>query len=418
MPVHLTLDDITLLLKPGMRVFLPGLASESSAIREALQTNPHTADGVTFCGAMAPGINLFDYASLHPTARVETLFMAPPLRGSATAGKVDHFPIGYHAAFEHFSKTIFDLTVLHVAPPDASGMCSFGITSDFEGAALNKARTVLAIINPLMPVTNGPTIKYKDIDFVSEQAVPLSNFPVDLTGDGISGQIARHVARLIRDGDCLQFGLGRIPSLVISSITDRRRLTIHSGLVTDAILSLLSNGSIASQDRGSRSPIVTNAFVGTTKLYEQGGRDDVAFANVGFTHALTTLARIPNLVSINSAVEVDLFGQVNSETIGSRSVSGVGGALDFIRGANALPNGRAIVALPSVTTNGESRLVTSFKAGVPVTIPRADGIIVVTENGIADLRNLSANRRAKSLIAIASPLHQDRLAKEFVDGKN
>jgi|GEM_PF-2082748 len=346
MPVHLTLDGITWLLKPGMRVFLSGLASESSAFREALQTNPHTADGVTFCGAMAPGINVFDYASLHPTARVETLFMAPPNRESAAAGKVDHLPIGYHAAFGQFSKTIFDLAVLHVAPPDASGMCSFGVTSDFQEAALNNTRTILAIVNPLMPTTNGPAIRYDDIDFISEQAVPISAFPVDLAGDRISERIARHVAGLIRDGDCLQFGLGRIPNLVISSLTDRRRLTIHSGLVTDAVISLLGAGSIASQNRGCRSPIITNAFVGTAKLYEQGGRDDVAFASVGFTHALTTLARIPNLVSINSAIEIDLFGQVNSETIGHRSVSGIGGALDFIRGANALPGGRPIVAVP------------------------------------------------------------------------
>jgi len=415
MPRSLSATDLAGLLSPGQRIFVPGLASELPLIRRALEACPEAASDITFCGALVPGINSFDYASLHRSSRVEALFVSPLHAASMAAGQVDQIPLGYHAAFQHYGQTSFDLVVVHVSPPDVAGRCSLGVTTDFAEAALRGARRVMAVVNPLMPRTAGPSIAFESFDFVIEESSTLPSLAAEASADPASIRIAENVAALIRDGDCLQFGIGKLPGLILGSLGDRRRLTVHSGLVTDAVLPLLEAGSLAGPEHAGRRPVVTNALVGTSNLYERATSDEFLFANVGYTHAFDTLSHLTNFVSINSAIEVDLFGQVNSETIAGRPVSGIGGAGDFIRGANAYIGGRAIVALPSVTAKGKSRLVTRFDAGAPVSIPRSEGIIVVTENGVADLRGKSVRRRAEALIEIAADVHREELSRVFFD---
>lgn len=404
-PRQLSPDDVPDLLRPNMRVFVQGLASETALFHQALQARPESASGVHFCGALIPGINEFDYASLTPTAELTGLFLMPAYAASMAQGRVHHLPMHYSDAYRWFASQHFDLVVLHVAPPDEQGLCSLGVNADFAQAALAHATSVLAYVNHDMPRTAGSAVEWRRLSAVVETAQPLpSFFASDGRPDDITLRIARRIADLVRDGDCLQLGIGKIPAAVLGFLQGHRDLGMHSGLVTDAAVDLITRGVITgSRNKLHPGKITTNALVGTPRLYSIAQEPCFSMQNVSFTHSALTLAQIPQLLSINSAVEVDLLGQVNSETINGRPISSVGGAVDFIRGATLSPGGRAIIALPSTTPRGHSRIVTRLGAGSPVTIARADTPVIVTEHGVADLRGCTASERARRLIAIADP---------------
>lgn len=410
-PRHLRPDDVPHLLRPGMRVFVQGLASETTLFRQALQARPESASGVHFCGALIPGINEFDYASLAPTAELTNLFLMPTYAASMAQGRIHHLPMHYSDAYRWFASQHFDLVVLHVAPADGQGLCSLGVNADFAQAALAHAASVLAYVNHDMPRTAGSAIEWSRLGAVVETAQPLpSFFALGDRPDDITLRIARRIADLVRDGDCLQLGIGKIPAAVLGFLQGHRDLGMHSGLVTDAAVDLITRGVITgSRNKLHPGKITTNALIGTPRLYSIAQEPCFSMQNVLLTHSAITLAQIPQLLSINSAVEVDLLGQVNSETINGRAISSVGGAVDFIRGATLSPGGRAIVALPSTTPRGNSRIVARLGAGIPVTVARADAPIIVTEHGVADLRGCTANERERRLIAVADPSAQAAL---------
>ena len=407
MPATLTADALADALRPGIEVYAPGCAGHSRLFEDWLQGAPERSAGVRYSGIHIPTVNRFDFAGLHPQARMRGIFLGPDWRRAWEAGQFDYLPISYSAAWQWLaSEARFDLALVQVAPPDAEGNCSLGLACDFTPAAWPRARRVLAHVNPAMPATGGPSIPWARIDAVVEAPAPLLEAP-DPAADAALDAVAAQVAALVPDGATLQLGLGRLQSAVLRQLDGRRDLRIHSGMVSDGLLGLLDSGALA----GHAGAVTAGVALGTTELYRRAaGR--IAFREVGHTHDNGVLRAIPKLHAINSALSVDLLGQFNGDCLGGRLVGGLGGLPDFLRGARQSPGGRGIVALPASTPRGKPRIVPLLEDG-PVSLPRIDADVVVTEHGAADLRYLDTHARAQALIAIAAPEHRDELGRAW-----
>ncbi len=406
-PPYLSLERALELLKPGLRVYIPGGCAEPTPLIGLLSAEPDHAAGVTFLGIWVPGANQVPYPTLHPTTRVETIFLTPDLHEAAKAGQVHFLPMGYRRAYDWLrDRARIDLAFLTVAI-DGNGDYCAGLSADFTEVVARAAKVKIALINPLMPAPKlSPRLDPSLFDF----AVTCPFAPIQLDGpahDPMTDAIGRHIASLVRDRDVLQFGIGKIPGAILPLLADRRGLRIYSGMVVDGAIALMESGAIAPQS-GS---IFSGVALGSADLYARAGNDPAfQFSAVNETHDFRRLSAIENLVAINSALEIDLSGQVNAEAVGTQQVSGAGGIADFLRGAAAAPGGRGIIGLASTAKSGAlSRIVPTLGAGVPVTVPRNDVSLVVTEHGIADLRYKTLAQRADALIAIAAPAHRPAL---------
>ena len=407
MPQRLTPDRFHELVRGATEVYAPGCAGHSTLFEQWLRDAPECSDGVRFSGIHIPTVNRFDFASLHPRARMRNIFLGADWRDGWQRGAFDYLPISYSAGWQWLStQARFDIALVQVAPPDENGECSLGIASDFTPAAWPKAGKVIAHVNPAMPRTQGPSIPWSRLDAVIEHEAPLLQAP-DPAADPLLEQVAAHVAALVPDGASVQLGLGRLQSAVLRALRGHSRLRIHSGMVSDGLLELLDSGALDN----APDAVTAGVALGTPALYAQvAGR--VRFREVGHTHDGGVLRAIPRLHAINSALSVDLFGQVNGDVLGGRLVSGLGGLPDFLRGARQSPGGRGIVALASVSGNGGSRIVPRLDPG-PASLPRIDADHVVTEFGVADLRYLDTCARARALIDIAAPAHRQTLEEAW-----
>ncbi len=387
----------------GGRVFIPCGAAEPLALFEGFQAAPELAAGLTFVGAFLPTANRSDWAGLHEDARAEGTFASADWRGSLEAGKFTFRPLTYFQTYGWLETTPLDAAVFQVSPPDADGNCSFGAAADLSPAVIGREVIKLALINPRMPRTDGPSAPLAAFGAVAEIDRPLAEYDAGAL-DPAFDRISQTVRELTPDGASVQFGIGKAGVAALAALEGRKGLKIHSGMVTDPLLPVL--------DSGAADEVVTGLALGTAPLFERCGADPrIRFAPASFTHDIRTLAAIPRLVAVNSALEVDLFGQANAEFIGGRQVSGVGGLTDFLRGARLSEGGVPIVAL-NATAKGASRIVPRL-APDAVSVPRADIGVVVTEHGAADLRGLDLDGRAQALIGIAAPEHRDDLSNAW-----
>lgn len=300
-----------------------------------------------------------------------------------------------------------DVGFVQVAPPDADGNCSLGVGVDYVADALEHTPVLIAEINQRMPSTHGaPAIPLSRFAAVVETDRPLLEAP-DREPAAVETAIARHVAGLVEDGDTIQVGVGTLPSAVLAALEGHRDLGLHSGMISDAVLRLIDKGVLT----GARKQIdigrhVTGAALGTATLYERLPHLPVDFRPASYTHAPQVLSQLTALVSINSAIEVDLTGQVGAEQAGATYVGAVGGQVDFSRAAS-LTGGRSVIALRS-TARGRSSIKPVLEFG-SVTTARADVDYVVTEHGVAELRGCSLAERARRMIAVAAPEHREQL---------
>lgn len=298
-----------------------------------------------------------------------------------------------------------DVVFVQVSPADADGRHRLGLAADYLQAAIERARVVIAEVNPGVPRTEGDTLVDRErIDVAVEATEPPLELPPSEPNE-VERTIAGYVAERVTDAAVLQFGIGTIPDAVCVALADKRDLGIHSGMIGDGVLDLIEVGAVTNLKKESDPGIsVAGVLFGTRRLYEFADLNPkVVLRSLDYTHALPVIAGFAAFVSIQTAVEVDLTGQVNAETIGGKHVGAVGGANDFVRGAAASPRGHAITALRSTTSSGKiSRIVPRLQDGV-VTTPRSDVDLVVTEYGVAELRGRSLRERARSLTAIAHP---------------
>ena len=305
-----------------------------------------------------------------------------------------------------------DVVIVQVAPADADGTHSLSVGMDYLPAALGQARTVIAEVNERAPRTFGSfRLAARDIDVVVGTSRPLIQVP-SAPPDPVDELIAKHVAGLVPDGATIETGIGRLPDAILTALGERRGLAVYSGMITDATVDLAERGALR-KEGGPEAlpPVVTGTAAGTDRLYAFVDRNPaVRFLPVTETHGEEALGRIERFTAINSAVEVDLTGQINAETAGGRYVGAVGGQVDFMRGATRSPGGLSIIALPSTTAGGKRSRISARTDGT-VTTPRSDVDYVVTEYGVAALRGRTLRQRAEAMLAIAHPDFRDELER-------
>jgi acetyl-CoA hydrolase len=345
-------------------------------------------------------------------------FMAYCATGSnrklAQAGVLNILP----AHYSQFPRLIekgalrIDVLMLQVSPPDALGRYSLAMAREYLIPAIESARVILAEIDPQAPWTyGGPYLREEDFDLLIPSAVQASIVSTTVPGP-IEIAIGRNVATFIEDGATLQTGIGSIPDAVLAQLRDRRELGVHSGAIGDGIAELALAGVITNSCKSIDADVsIGGVLIGSDIVRRYAHMNSaLELRSTQYTHDPRVLGKIDRFAAINSAIEVDLFGQVNSEVAGGRYVGGIGGILDFLRAAQSSRGGVPIIALPS-TAGNRSRIVASLSG--PVTVPRSDGCIIITEHGIADLRGLMLADRAARLIAIAAPEHREQLERQL-----
>jgi 4-hydroxybutyrate CoA-transferase len=308
-----------------------------------------------------------------------------------------------------------DVLLMQVTPPDAEGFCSYGVSVDYTEAAAQSARTVIAQMNSRLPRTGGSRIHLDALTCIVEQDEAVIELTPPKIGE-IELKIGENVAALIPDGATLQLGIGAIPDAVLLSLKGKKDLGIHSEMFSDGVV-LLAEAGVVNNRRKNLHPgkFIATFLMGSRKLYDFAHNNpDVELHPVDYTNAPHIIGQIENLISINSALQVDLMGQVNAEMIGSKQFSGTGGQVDFVRGAGLSPGGKSIIALPSTAAKGTiSRICLELDKGSAVTTSRNDVHYVVTEYGAADLRGKSLRQRAEALINISHPDFRPILREEL-----
>jgi acyl-CoA hydrolase len=389
-----------------MTVFLPGVSGESLPFYAELARNPERAAGVTFAGVHFPGINQTNYLALNPTCRQRAYFMSAAVRSGVSEGRVDLMPLDYPGIVRDLEQLTVDVAVAQVSPPDDRGLCSLGASHDFVPSVWQQARLRVAHINPRLPRTQGSfAVSAEDVHVAFEQEADIPTLPAEADDPQTRGHAAL-VATLINDGDTLQFGVGRLQAGILAALCNHRHLSVYSGMVSSPVTKLIDAGAI----EGERA-IQAGVALGDAAFYERVGVDDTFyFRPVRETHDVRRISIIPAFCAINSALSVDLFGQVNAETAGGRLIAGAGGLPAFAGAARISPGGRSIIALSATAQGGSlSRIVATASEGSLITLPRHEADFVVTEFGIADLRGRSMHARALALIEVAAPQFREAL---------
>jgi len=411
-----TADEALHQIRSGDRILMGTMCAEPQTLVEALIRRAKSLENVTIY-TMFPLGNC-DYATEEMKGHlVVKIFSAGKLRMGLKKGDVEYIPCHFSQIPRLITEGILpvDVILLQLSPPDEEGYCTFGISVEYLREGIEAARLVIAEINDQMPRTYGDTlIHLSKLSYVVETSRPLISYPMETIGE-LERQIAQWASDLIPDGGVLQYGPGSVQAAILSSLKGKKDIGIHSGLITDWVVDLVKEGVITGVTKTlNPGKIVVTSMIGTKKLYQfVNGNPMVEVYPGSYTHSVKTLSRIKNFVSINSALGVDLYGQVNSETTGSILVSGVGGQNDFVRGALASEGGRVILALSSTAKGDEvSRIVPYLDKGSVVTIPRSDISYVVTEYGVADLRGKTLSERARFIASIAHPKYRDKLMNE------
>ncbi len=400
-------------LQPGQRLFVSGSSNEPTGLLAALRAAP-LPEHLHFIQFPLATYNQMDFTAWHPSFRMTTPFMGAHLRGADPA-RLHFLPMHMRAFYDYLSRDI-DVALVQVAR-GRDGRLRLGPNVDFADAALASAKLVLAEYNEAFTAPAGcPLIEEARIDDMLVTNRPLHEMPTPGIDDGAS-MIGTRVAGLIRDGDCIQTGIGAIPAAILAGLGDKNDLGMHGGLIDDVGMALIRNGNIT----GANKPIdrkrhVTGMALGSQSLLDWlADTPQVVFKGANHTHDAGIIRQLPGFVSINSAVEIDLMGQVNAEFAGGRQISGTGGSVDFMRGARLSPGGRSVVAMNARARRGTaSRIVARVEV---VTALRTDVDIVVTEYGVAELRNLPLAARAEALIAIAAPEFRDELREAMRSGR-
>lgn len=398
--------DVLTRLSGDGPIYVAGCCGEPSAFLDALEADSDIARGRSFTGVWIPGVNRRDLTATGDR-RALTSFVTPALAEAVATGRAEVLPMHYSATYRWLeSRAGLSGAIFQVAPPE-DGSVSLGVSADFTPAAISAGVPLIAQVNPAMPIaTDGPRVPLDRFSAVIESASPLIQYDA-----GPSNQtyetIGQRVAGLIRDGDTVQFGLGKLQNAVLGALSGHRDLTLHGGMISPAFLDRLHDGTFARATVG--------VALGNSTFYETvSGDPRIAFKPVSHTHDCSVLARMRSFVSVNSILEIDLFGQGNGEFLGKTQITGHGGLVDFMRGANLSAEGQSILALPATAGRGaQSRIVPVLTAGTPVTVSRADVDWVVTEFGAAHLRDASVEQRAKRLIDIAAPQFRDSLGQAW-----
>jgi acyl-CoA hydrolase len=400
----------------GQQLYLQCAAATPSVLLDALVARASELVNVSVIHLHTEGPGPHLAPEMAPHFRHRALFIGPNARQAIADGRAEYIPTFLSDVPRLFDDGLLPLDAVFVnaTPPDAHGFCSLGTSVEAMHAAVRAARTVIVQFNAAMPRTLGDSfIHVSQIDLGVECDVPPYDYQIGAIGEN-ERRIGEYVADLVPDGATIQLGIGAIPSATALALRDKHDLGVHTEMFTDSIVDLVEAGVITgARKERNRGKIVTAFMMGTKRLYDfVDDNPMVEMRPVDFTNDTHVIRSFDRMVAINSAIEVDLTGQVVADSIGHRMYSGVGGQMDFIRGAGLAAEGRAIIALPSQAGTGASRIVSSLREGAGVVTTRAHVRTVVTEWGVAELFGRSLRERAVALIEIAHPDARDRLLTE------
>jgi len=416
-----TADEAVKVVKSGDFVIPGHAASESELLVNALAKRYLELENVTIIQGVALGSSPYCKPEMAGHFILKSMFVGANTRKSIWENRGTFFPLMFHEFPRAFREGYLgsDVFITMVSPPDEHGYCSLGMSVDHSKELVKCAKTVIAEVNPNVPRTYGDTfVHVSDLDYIVENHGPILELTRFATMDEVTQAIGRNVAELIKDGDTLQMGAGTIPDAILHYLKDKRDLGIHTEMISDGLIDLIESGIVnCSKKTLNPGKIILTFAQGSKKVYEYINLNPMfQFHPVDYVNNPCVIAQNDNMVAINSALEIDLSGQVCAEALGSKQYSGIGGQLDFIRGAAASKNGRPIIVLQSTAKNATiSRISCQLKPGTPVTTTRNDVRWVVTEYGAVNLFCKSVRERAAALISIAHPNFRDELKGQYAE---
>lgn len=419
MSKYVSAAEAVRVIQSNNRVYVQAAAATPTVLTRAMTDRASELKNVEVCHLHTEGEAYYADPELKDSFHVNSFFIGANVRHTLQAGNGSYTPVFLSELPHLFRKKALkvDVVLIHVSPPDQHGYCSLGTSVEATVAAIENATYVIAQVNPNMPRTFGAsTLHISQIDYMVW--VDESIFTHDIKPFSASEEkIGAYIASLIDDRSTLQMGIGSIPNAALSKLTNHKDLGLHTEMFSDGVVDLIEGGVVNCQYKGVFKGKVTATFLmGSQRLYDFVHDNPIVEMNE--SSVVNDTARIrknPKMVAINSAIEVDLTGQVCADSIGRKMYSGVGGQMDFIRGAMLSDGGKAIIALPSVTKKGESRIVPVLKQGAGVVTTRAHVQYIITENGIADLYGKTLKQRARALIDIVHPLHQEVVEKQYFE---
>jgi acyl-CoA hydrolase len=402
-------------LKDNDNVYIHSVAASPIALVDAMTERGKDLNRINVYHLHTEGPAPYADASLSDVFHVHSLFVGGNVRKAVNEGRASYIPVFLSEMPILFRRGVIPLNIalISVSPPDQHGYCTLGPSVDATHAAIEIADIVIAQINNKMPKVQGDGFIHVDkIDYAIEHDADLPSVnPGEL--DDVEKAIGRHVAELIEDGSTLQMGIGNIPNAVLASLGNHKDLGIHTEMFSDGLLPLIESGAVNNRMKKSHPNKTVATFVmGTQKVYDFiDNNPGVSLLDCQYVNNTSVIKKNPKVVAINSAIEIDLTGQVCADSIGNRIYSGVGGQMDFIRGASLSEGGKPIIALPSTTRRGESRMVFMLKPGAGVVTTRAHMHYVATEYGVVNLYGKDLKQRAELLISIAHPDHREMLER-------
>ena len=419
MSKYVTAAEAVKVVKSNDRVYVQAAAATPTVLTKALAERAAELRNVEVCHLHTEGNAPYANPDLADSFHVNSFFIGANVRHTLKAGNGSYTPVFLSELPHLFRKKVLliDVAFIHVSPPDRHGYCSLGVSVEATVAAIENAKIVIAQVNPQMPRTFGDGILHEsEIDYLVAVNEPIfGHEPTSFSKE--EEKIGEYVASLIEDRSTLQTGIGSIPNAALSKLTNHKDLGLHTEMFSDGVIDLIESDVINCNYKGTlRGRVLATFLIGSKRLYDFVS--DNPFIEMKESSMVNDTARIrknPKMVAINSAIEVDVTGQVCADSIGANMYSGVGGQMDFIRGASLSEGGKAIIALPSITKKGESRIVPYLKQGAGVVSTRSHVQYIITENGIANLYGKTLKQRIDEMVKIAHPTHQENIERSYYE---
>lgn len=414
----LSKKEAALKIASNSRVVLGHAAGTPVDVIDAMVDNKENFKNVEIVHMLSLGEGKYMNEDMEPHFRHNAIFVGGNSRKAIKEGRADYTPCFFYEVPRLFKEENFkvDVAIVQLSKPDNHGYCSFGVSCDYTKPATEAADIVIAEVNDKMPRVMGENfIHISDVDYIVETSNELYELPAPNIGD-VEKKIGENCAKLIDDGSTLQLGIGAIPDAVLMSLGEKKDLGVHTEMFSDGVLELIEKGVINGKAKTlHKNKMISTFLMGSKKLYEFiDNNPSVELYPVDYVNHPCTIMKNDKMISINSCIQVDLMGQVVSESIGLNQFSGVGGQVDYVRGSSMAREGKSIIAIPSTASKGRiSRIVPFITEGSAVTTSRNDVHYIVTEYGIANLRGKTLKERAKALINIAHPDFRKELEVEY-----
>jgi acyl-CoA hydrolase len=419
MSKYVTAAEAVQVVKSGDRVYVQAAAATPTVLTKALAERANELKDVEICHLHTEGDAPYANPELAASFHVNSFFIGANVRHTLKAGNGSYTPVFLSELPLLFRKKVvlLDVVFIHVSPPDSHGYCSLGVSVEASIAAIESAKIVIAQVNKNMPRTFGDGILHvSEINYLVDVDVPI--FAHEVTSFSAEEEkIGEYVASLIENKSTLQMGIGSIPNAALSKLKNHKDLGLHTEMFSDGVIDLIENDVINCNYKGTlRGRALATFLIGSKRLYDfVNDNPFIEMKESSLVNDTAIIRKNPKMIAINSAIEVDVTGQVCADSIGGKMYSGVGGQMDFIRGASLSEGGKAIIALPSITKRGESRIVPHLKQGAGVVTTRSHVQYIITEYGIANLYGKTLKQRVKEMVKIAHPNHQEAVEKAYFE---